>query len=67
MSWLRRFGAFWYDFIVGDDPTIAAGVLAAMALTALLTANGINAWWLVILGVFAPLTYSLFRETQKRQ
>lgn len=67
MQFIQNVVRFWYDFIVGDDPTIAAGVVAAMALTALLTANGINAWWLVILGVFAPLTYSLFRETQKRQ
>jgi hypothetical protein len=23
MSWLRRFGSFWYDFIVGDDWRLA--------------------------------------------
>ena len=34
--WLRSFGAFWYDFIIGDDWRGAAVVAAALAATALL-------------------------------
>ncbi len=30
---LRRFGAFWYDFIVGDDWVTAVGVVVALAAT----------------------------------
>ena len=30
---LRAFGAFWYDFIVGDDWLVALGVLLALAIT----------------------------------
>lgn len=64
MNMIRRFGQFWYDFIVGDDPVIAIGVVAAMAATAALTANHINAWWLLVIGVLAPLTYSVFRAAR---
>ena len=31
-----RFLRFWYDFIIGDDWCIAAGVAIAVALSALL-------------------------------
>ena len=30
MKWLSQFGRFWYDFIVGDDWTIAAAVVAVV-------------------------------------
>jgi hypothetical protein len=63
MAFIQRFVRFWYDFIVGDDPVIAVGVIIAMALTFLLTANDINAWWLLLIGVFAPLASSVFRAT----
>jgi len=29
VGWLRRFGRFWYDFLVGDDWLAAVGVGAA--------------------------------------
>jgi len=35
MKQLRSFGAFWYDFIVGDDWHVAALVVAGLALTAM--------------------------------
>jgi len=33
---LRNFLLFWYDFIVGDDWVVAAGVVLALIATALL-------------------------------
>lgn len=61
-SFARSFGAFWYDFIIGDDWQVAAIVVAALALTALLThAAAVNAWWLLPLGVFAALGWSVRR------
>ena len=27
MKWLKQFGTFWFDFIVGDDWRIAVGVV----------------------------------------
>ena len=35
MRYLRAFGRFWFDFIVGDDWRIAAGVVTVLALGAL--------------------------------
>ena len=32
MRFLKAFGRFWYDFIIGDDWKIAAGVTLALAL-----------------------------------
>jgi hypothetical protein len=33
---VRGFGRFWYDFIVGDDPKIAIGVAVVLVLGAAL-------------------------------
>ncbi len=33
MRFLRSFARFWYDFIVGDDWKIAAGIVVAVGLT----------------------------------
>ena len=55
MKVIGDFARFWYDFIVGDDALIAVGVVVAMAVTAVLTANHINAWWLLAGGIFASL------------
>jgi hypothetical protein len=31
VRWLAGFGRFWWDFVVGDDWRIAAGVVAVLA------------------------------------
>lgn len=56
---LRRFGAFWWDFVVGDDWRIAAAVVLALAGTAVLAAAGVPAWWLLPLAACAALYVSL--------
>ena len=62
MKWLKSFGAFWYDFVIGDDWQVAAIVVAILAVVALLAhAGGVNVWWLLPLGVFAALGWSLHR------
>jgi hypothetical protein len=61
---LRAFGAFWWDFIVGDDWRIAAGVIVALAATAALAAASVPAWWLLPLAVVALLGLSLRRATR---
>ena len=64
---LKSFWAFWYDFVIGDDWQVAALVVAALALTALLThAAGVNAWWLLPVTAFAALGWSLRRATRGR-
>jgi hypothetical protein len=64
---VRSFLRFWYDFIVGDDWTIAAGVVVALALTALAAHHGMHsAWWLLPVVVGSGLTTSLMRATRRR-
>jgi hypothetical protein len=60
---VRRFGRFWWDFIIGDDWHIAAGVVVALAATAALVAADVPAWWLLPAAVAAVLYLSLRRET----
>jgi hypothetical protein len=51
-----RFLRFVWDFVVGDDPLVAAGVVLAVAVTAVL-----EVWWLLPLAVLALLYVSLRR------
>jgi len=64
MSYLRSFALFWWDFIVGDDWRVAAGIVLALALTAVLTDRGWSAWWLLPLAVAVLLGRSLQRATR---
>lgn len=68
IAWLRRFGAFWYDFVVGDDWRVAAGVVVALALTYVLsTATSIPSWWVLPVAVVILLTLSLRRAIQPKR
>ena len=64
MRYLRSFGRFWWNFIVGDDWRVAAGVAAALVLTALLAHNGVNAWWLLPIAVALLLADSVRRASR---
>jgi len=46
MRYLVGFGRFWYEFIVGDDWRIAAGVTLVLALGAVVEAAGLAGEWL---------------------
>lgn len=65
MRYLRSFARFWWDFIVGDDWLVAAGLALALGLTSLLTHNGVNAWWLLPLAIAVLLADSLRRATRR--
>ena len=66
MSRLSAFGAFLYDFVIGDDWWIAVGVALALALTYLLAhAASLTAWWLVPVVLLALLPVSLYRAVRK--
>jgi membrane protein implicated in regulation of membrane protease activity len=65
MRWVFAFLRFWYDFIVGDDWLIAVGVVAAIALTALIAHHGLEAWWVMPLAVVALLASSLRRALRR--
>ena len=61
---VKAFGAFWYDFIIGDDWRIAAGVVAALAITYALARGGVAAWWVVPAAIVMFLPLSLWRATR---
>jgi hypothetical protein len=64
MSAVRSFGRFWWDFVVGDDWRVAAGVAAAIGAEALLAHEAhLAAWWLLPLAVAGVLYASLHRAT----
>lgn len=65
MSALRSFLAFAYDFVVGDDWTVAVGIVVALAVTATLAAAGVTAWWLLPLAVPGLLAVSLARAIRR--
>lgn len=60
----RGFAAFWWDFIVGDDWRLAAGVVLALGATAAVASTSVPAWWLVPLAVAGMLYLSLWRATR---
>jgi hypothetical protein len=63
-SRLRAFGAFWYDFVIGDDWLIAAGIVIGLAGTYLLSRAHVVAWWLLPLLIVVLLPASLWRAVR---
>lgn len=66
MKYVTGFFRFWYDFIVGDDWRVAAGVVVAFAVTAALARDGVPAWWITPLAVVGLLSVSLWGATRRR-
>lgn len=62
MQLLMSFARFWYDFIIGDDWSIAAAI--AVALVVLVIMGHAAPWWLLPAVVILALGYSLWRATR---
>jgi hypothetical protein len=56
---------FAWDFVVGDDWRIAVAVVAALAVTAVVEAAGVAAWWVLPAAVAATLSVSLWRVARR--
>ena len=67
MKYVVALVRFWYDFIVGDDWQIAAGIVVALALTFTLAHGDIAAWWIMPLAAAGLLALSLWRVAKKRR
>jgi hypothetical protein len=61
---VRKFLYFWYDFIVGDDPIVAIGVVLALGATAALAHGNLSAWWLLPAATAVLLIASLIRAAR---
>lgn len=68
MGFVVRFCAFWYDFIVGDDWILAAGVVIALALGAAVARSGLSsaAWVVMPVAILVTLSVSLRRAANGR-
>ena len=62
MQFIVNFVKFWYDFIIGDDWTVAAVVAVTLVLLYLLPHSAF--WWLLPLVVIAILGLSLWRAAR---
>ena len=67
MKRLRAIGAFWYDFVIGDDWRIALTVSAALVVTLVLSNNSVTCWWLLPLVVAAMLSLSVWSVARNRR
>jgi len=61
VKYLASFLAFWKDLLIGDDWTVAAGVVAALLIDAFLVHAPIMAWLWLPVAVTIVLTASLWR------
>jgi hypothetical protein len=55
MKLLKAFGAFWFDFIVGDSWELGVGVLVALAAVGVIDALAPSAFAEPLLPVALPL------------
>jgi hypothetical protein len=65
VSRLAAFGRFWWDFVVGDDWLVAAGLVVALGVTALVAHDDVSAWWLMPIAVVGLLVLSLRRGVRR--
>jgi uncharacterized membrane protein len=65
ISRVKAFGAFWYDFVVGDDWRVAIAVVLGLAATYGLGKAGIPAWWVLPVCVVLVLPWSLRRARKQ--
>ena len=69
MTFVKAFGRFWYDFLVGDDWKIAASVVLTLALlVAVLRADVIGEGALAVVGgvaLMVAFSISLAIDTRR--
>ncbi len=60
MSRLESAGRAVWDFVVGDDWRVAAGVVIALGVTALVAGTSVAAWWILPLATLLMLGMSVW-------
>jgi hypothetical protein len=66
VSRAKAIGAFLYDFVLGDDWRIAAGVVVALALTYGLSRTSAPTWWVMPAAVLVLLPFGVWRAVRHR-
>lgn len=66
MNRLSALLRFLWDFVIGDDWRIAAGVVVALGLTALVAGGEVASWWILPLAVAGLLAFSVFAAARNR-
>jgi hypothetical protein len=70
MTWLSRFGRFWYDFVVGDDWRVAVVVIVAVAATVAAVHLDWNGWLIlpaVVTGTLIATAWSAVRHQARTE
>ncbi|HEX7475876.1 MAG TPA: hypothetical protein VF318_07905 [Dehalococcoidales bacterium] len=63
---IRNFFFFWKDFLVGDSPELAVGVLIMLGVAYLLRNSGVIDGIVVIVMVLALVFATVWRKTRQR-
>jgi hypothetical protein len=66
-SRLRAVAIFCYDFVVGDDWRVAAGVALALIVTWAVSTTTVAAWWIMPVAVAVLLPISIRRAVRPRR
>jgi hypothetical protein len=57
---------FIWEFVIGDDWRIAAGVIVALAVTSLASDSSTAVWWILPLAVASLLALSVWAASRGR-
>jgi hypothetical protein len=66
MRTIESFLRFLWDFVIGDDWRIAAGVGVALGVTALVAETSVAAWWVLPVVVALLLAGSVWHAARTR-
>ncbi len=64
MRYLAGFLGFWRELLIGDDWTVAAGVIVALAVSLAAARSAMPGWLWLPPAVAAILTWSLHRAAR---
>jgi hypothetical protein len=69
MRYLRAFGAFWYDFLIGDRPELFVGSIVALVVVWLAIQLGLSATLaggLLVVLIVTLASFSVWSATRPR-
>jgi len=67
MKQVRALAVFLWDFVIGDDWRVAAGVAVALGVTAVIADAGVSAWWVLPVAAAGLLALSIWRAARPQR